>query len=184
MGIRPSLQNVTASFFSLKWNFSKKLIHPTSLIMTKYPKKSSIHVCIYIYMKYVSKTIAYVNTCACGVISFHPFRFDSSGSDAMPFHSWLFPAAEMAFGSTGFLRATLPLTMSDPGTHQKQALKLKNRRTGENQPTFVIPLRVGTQSCLHRLKLLVLDSSCRVRERWSRSQLELFSLQTYSKQCN
>lgn len=151
--------------------------------MTKYPK-NLVYMCIYIYMKYVSKTIAYVNTCTCGVISFHPFRFDSSGSDAMPFHSWLFPAAEMTFGSTDFLRATLPLTRSVPGTHQKQTLKLKNRRTGENQPTFVIPLRVGTQSCLHRLKLFVLASSCRVRERWFRSQLELFSLQTYSKQCN
>lgn len=92
-----------------------------------------------------SKTIAYVNTRECSVISFHPFSFDSFGSDAMPFHSWLFPAAEVAFGNTGFLRATLPLTRSEPGTHQKQILKLKNKRTGDYQPTFVIPLRVGAQ---------------------------------------
>lgn len=59
-------------FSSLKWNFSKKVIQPTSLMMAKYPNNLIyiyiyLCVCIYICTKYVSKTMAWVNTCVCNV---------------------------------------------------------------------------------------------------------------------
>lgn len=70
---------------------------------------------MYLYMKIVSKTIAYVNIYKCSVVSFHSYRADSFGPDVISFHSWLLPAVEMTFGNTSFLRDTLHLSGCEPG---------------------------------------------------------------------